>query len=59
MQKSKWSAVKWKSGMQLVQIHRILRRGVKVMHVSKQPNRQVNILDHVSDVDIAEEALVL
>jgi hypothetical protein len=51
--------VKWDTGLQLVEIKTVLVSGVKVMHASKQPNKKVKTLDHVRDVDSAEQSFVL
>ncbi|KAG0596183.1 hypothetical protein M758_UG230700 [Ceratodon purpureus] len=46
-------------GMQLVEIIKVYQPGVKVMHPTKQPNKEVKTLDDVSDVDFADDSLVM
>ena len=45
--------------MQLVEIIKVFQSGVKVMHPSNQPNKQVKTLDDVRDVEFSDEALVM
>ncbi|KAG0573871.1 hypothetical protein KC19_VG217000 [Ceratodon purpureus] len=52
-------APKGHQGMQLVEIIKVYQPGVKVMHSTKQPNKEVRTLDDVSDVEFAEDSLVM
>ncbi|KAG0623035.1 hypothetical protein M758_3G144100 [Ceratodon purpureus] len=59
LQSSLWRSLKWEQGVQLVEIIKVLMHGVKVMHPTKQPNREVKTLDDVTDVEFADESLVM
>lgn len=59
LQSSPWRSLKWEQGMQLVEIIKVFQAGVKVMHPSNQPNKDVKTLDDVREVEFADDALVM
>ena len=56
---SPWRSLKWESRMQLVEIVKVFQSDIKVMHPSKQLNKEVKTLDDVRSVEFANEALVM
>ena len=59
LQSSQWSSLKWEVGMQLVEIIKVYQPAVKVMHPTKQPNKNVKTLDDVRDTKFSEESIVM
>ncbi|KAG0564652.1 hypothetical protein KC19_VG104000 [Ceratodon purpureus] len=59
LQASPWRSLKWEVGMQLVEIKKVYQTGVKVMHPTQQPQKNVKTLDDVTDVEFSDDALVM
>ncbi|KAG0596081.1 hypothetical protein M758_UG222600 [Ceratodon purpureus] len=59
LQASPWRTVNWETGLQVVEIQKVLQPGMKVMHPSKQLNKSVKLLDDVQEAKSAQDASVL